>query len=163
MSNDLGRLPEDVSVDPRPANGVREELAQLGASFASLVSSRFELARLEYIETHRQTARQLTLLVLAAVFLGMAFVVANVLLVISFWDTPHRTEVLVWMIVVYFVLGMLLLWRLAVARRRSSKPFSATLAEFEKDRQWLATGLSSKARLAASKKANRESKMQGRV
>ena len=155
MSDELGRLPEAVSVDPRPANGVREELAQLGASFGSLVSSRFELARLEYIEAHRQTARQLTLLVLAAVFLGAAFVVANVLLVISFWDTPHRIEGLVWMIVVYFVLGLLVLWRLVVARKRASKPFSATLAEFEKDRKWLAAGLS-------SKKAKRKGERDGR-
>ncbi|MDR2709861.1 MAG: phage holin family protein [Burkholderiales bacterium] len=146
MSNGSKRLPEDASVDLRPATGVREELAQMGAAFSSLLSSRLELARLEYVEAHRQTTRQLIHLALAAVFLWMAFIAANVLLVVNFWDTPHRIEMLIWMIVVYFVLGTLVLWRLAVVRKRASKPFSATLAEFEKDRQWLTTGLSPAAR-----------------
>ncbi|MDR2016215.1 MAG: phage holin family protein [Burkholderiales bacterium] len=155
MNDELGRLPEEVSVNPRPAQGVREELARLGMAFSSLLSTRLELARLEYIEARRQTAKQLTLLILAAIFLWVAFVAANVLLVVWFWDTPHRIEALVWMIGVYFILGLLVLWRLAVARKRASKPFSATLAEFEKDRQWLAVGLLPKEQSSEQKKAAR--------
>ncbi|MDR0247855.1 MAG: phage holin family protein [Burkholderiales bacterium] len=155
MNDELGRLPEDAPVDFRSANGVREELARMGAAFSSLLGTRLELARLEYIEARRQTAKQLTLLTLAAIFLWVAFIVANVLLVVCFWDTPHRIEVLLWMIGVYFVLGVLTLWRLSVARKRSSKPFSATLAEFEKDRQWLEI-MSSKARSSVSEKAERD-------
>ncbi|MDR0770912.1 MAG: phage holin family protein [Burkholderiales bacterium] len=147
MSDELGRLPEDTSVGSRPTHSVREELTHLGSAFSSLLSTRLELARLEYVEARRQTAKQLTLLILASVLLWVAFVAANVLLVVWFWDTPHRIEVLVWMIGVYFALGLLVLWRLAAVRKRASKPFSATLAEFEKDRQWLAmAGLPPKAR-----------------
>jgi uncharacterized membrane protein YqjE len=156
MNDELGRLPEDISVDSRPAHGVREELVQVGKAFSSLLTTRLELARLEYIEARQQTAKQLTLRILAAVFLWVAFVAANVLLVVWFWDTPYRIEVLVWMIGVYFVLGMLVLWRLAVVRKRASKPFSATLAEFEKDRQWLAAGVLPKARLSTQEKAARD-------
>ncbi len=156
MSDELGRLPEDVSVDVRPVHGVRDELAQLGSAFSSLLSTRLELARLEYLEAHRQTTKQLALLILAAVFFWVAFIAANVLLVVWFWDTPHRIEVLVWMIGAYFVLGVLALWRLAAAKKRASKPFSATLAEFEKDRQWLAAGLSPKAHVATPRKAVRD-------
>ncbi|MDR2172840.1 MAG: phage holin family protein [Burkholderiales bacterium] len=157
MDDELGRLPEDTSVDLRSTNGVREELAQLGIAFSSLLSTRLELARFEYIEARRQTAKQLTLLSLAVVFLYVAFVVANVLLVVWFWDTSHRTELLLWMIGVYFILGMLTLWRLMVIRKRASKPFSTTLAEFEKDRKWLsAARLSSKAQSSAPEKAERD-------
>ncbi|MCL2297519.1 MAG: phage holin family protein, partial [Proteobacteria bacterium] len=116
-------------------------------AFSALLSPRLELARLEYIEARRQTARQVTLLSLALVFLYVAFIAANVLLVVWFWDTPHRIEVLLWMIGGYFVLGMLILWRFSAVRKRAAKPFSATLAEFEKDRQWLAMGLSPKAQV----------------
>ncbi|MCL2297015.1 MAG: hypothetical protein FWC35_01900, partial [Proteobacteria bacterium] len=69
MNDELGRLPEDTPVDFRPASGVREELAHLGTAFSALLSTRLELARLEYIEARRQTARQVTLLSLALVFL----------------------------------------------------------------------------------------------
>ncbi|MDR2245039.1 MAG: phage holin family protein [Burkholderiales bacterium] len=156
MSDELGRLPEDTSVDFRPAKSVREELAHMGTAFSALLSTRLELARLEYIEARRQTAKQLTLMTLAVIFLWAAFIVANVLLVVWFWDTPHRIEVLLWMTGVYFVFGMLALWRFAVARKRASKPFSATLAEFEKDRHWLAMGFSPKPQPPAPEKAERD-------
>ncbi|MCL2310089.1 MAG: phage holin family protein [Proteobacteria bacterium] len=157
MSDELRRLPEDdAPTDFRPAAGVREELTRLGVAFSSLLGNRLELARLEYIEAHRQTTKQLVLLILTAALFGVAFIAANVLLVVWFWDTPYRIEVLLWMVGVYFVFGMLMLWRLAVMRKRASKPFSATLAEFEKDRQWLATGLSAKARPATPEKAERD-------
>jgi uncharacterized membrane protein YqjE len=156
MNDEPGRLPEDTPVDFRPANSVREELAHMGAAFSSLLSTRLEMARLEYIEARRQTAKQLTLMTLAIIFLYVAFIVANVLLVVWFWDTPHRIEVLLWMVGVYFVLGMLMLWRFAAVRKRAAKPFSATLSEFEKDRQWLTAGLSPKAQSPAPKKAERD-------
>ncbi|MDR0251053.1 MAG: phage holin family protein [Burkholderiales bacterium] len=155
MNDELGRLPEDTHVDFRPANGVREELARMGAAFYSLLSTRLELARLEYIEAHRQTTKHLMLLALAFIFLWVAFIVANVLLVVWFWDTPHRIEALLWMTGVYFILGMLTLWCLSVVRKRGSKPFSATLAEFEKDRQWLEM-VFPKARSSAPEKAERD-------
>ena len=60
------------------------------------------------------------------------------LVVVLFWDT-HRIAALCAVTIVYALLGLVALWRLAVQRKAETPAFAATLAELERDREWLAS------------------------
>ena len=59
-------------------------------------------------------------------------------MVVLFWDT-HRIAALCGVTIVYALLGLAALWRLAARRKTDRAAFAATLAELERDRAWLAS------------------------
>jgi len=63
---------------------------------------------------------------------------ASLLVVVLFWDT-HRIAALCGVTIVYALLGIVALWRIAVQRKTEAPAFAATLAELERDREWLAS------------------------
>ena len=63
---------------------------------------------------------------------------ATTLVVVLLWDT-HRIAALCGVTVVYALLGLAALWRLAEHRKTDAPAFAATLAELERDRVWLAS------------------------
>ena len=63
---------------------------------------------------------------------------ASALVVVIFWD-DHRVAALVGVTAFYLLVGLVALWRIDVKRRTDPPPFAATLAEIERDREWLST------------------------
>ena len=68
----------------------------------------------------------------------LAVLVASMLVVVLFWDT-HRIAALCAVTIVYALLGLVALWRIALQRKTEKPAFAATLAELERDREWLAS------------------------
>jgi uncharacterized membrane protein YqjE len=74
----------------------------------------------------------------AGLCFALAVLVASLLVVVLFWDT-HRIAALCAVMIVYALLGVVALWRLAEQKKSETPAFAATLAELERDREWLAS------------------------
>jgi uncharacterized membrane protein YqjE len=121
-------------IDIPPGPSLRDSLARLAANAVSLVHTRLALAGIELAEERDRIKAQLTLFVVGAVAAGFALMSASILVVVYFWDT-HRERAIVGLVVFYGVIAAWSLWRATNVRRDAPAPFSATLAELEKDRQ----------------------------
>jgi uncharacterized membrane protein YqjE len=132
-----GAPPADAPSSATGSPGIRELLARLAASIASAAETRVQLAALEYAEERERLARRFALGVVAAVAGTLALLAANALVVVLLWDRLgwiSLAVVTVFWLVVAVAAGM----RMATATRRERRPFDATLAEFERDRAWIA-------------------------
>jgi uncharacterized membrane protein YqjE len=67
----------------------------------------------------------------------MAALCITAFVVAYFWDT-YRLTALGAVTLAYLLAGVLTLWRFWVRRQNDPKPFAATVAELERDREWLA-------------------------
>jgi uncharacterized membrane protein YqjE len=120
--------------------GLRGALARLGGTLFEFARTRLELATVELAEERERTFERLLLLVAAAVGFAFALLAASAFVVVWFWDT-HRLLALAGVTVFYVVVGSIALVRLRALQRTAPKPFASTLAELERDRQWLAERL----------------------
>lgn len=120
----------DTSTTP----GLRDSLARLTANTLSLVHTRLALAGVEFAEERERLKSQLALLVVGIVAAGFALLSATIFVIVYFWDT-HREGAIIVMTLVYAVIAVWALRRATTIRRDAPAPFSATLAELEKDRQ----------------------------
>jgi len=122
---------------PEPSGGLRRALARAGAATVELLRTRVELAAIEFAEERERAKAQLVLSFVAGTFLGFAVLSASALVVVAFWDT-HRVAAVAVVMVVHLAIGVGALLRVRASRRAAPPPFKATLAELERDKQWLA-------------------------
>lgn len=108
-------------------------LARLADSLLAAVVTRGRLAGLELIEERERLLRRLALLVAGVLLLALAALFGGLLIVAALWAT-HRVPAIVGTGLAFLLAGGALLWRASPADRSGASPFSATLAEFEKDR-----------------------------
>jgi uncharacterized membrane protein YqjE len=118
------------------AGGLRHALARAGTSLVILVRTRLELASVEFLEARERTVSQLVLTVVAVTFISFAVLMASALVVVLFWDT-HRTAALAVVTLLHGAIGAVAVLRLKANSRSAPSPFAATLAELERDGQWL--------------------------
>jgi uncharacterized membrane protein YqjE len=127
--------------NPRPASGgLRDALARLAAGVLSLVQTRAELAALEFDEARERAKDRLVLIVVAAVCFAIGLLAATAFVVVYFWDS-YRLAALGVVTLLWLLGGLLALWRVSVRQRTDPSPFSATLAEFQRDREWISKHL----------------------
>jgi uncharacterized membrane protein YqjE len=119
-----------------PGGGLRRALARAGVALIELLRTRIELAGLEFTEERERTKLRLVLVVVATMFIGFAILCASALVVLIFWDT-HRVAAIAAVTAVHALIGIGAIWRLQVSLRTAPPPFQASLAELERDRQWL--------------------------
>ena len=119
--------------------GLGVGLAQLAAAAVDLLRTRAELAALEFDEARELAKDRITLLVIGLGCLAMATLGATAFVVVYFWDS-YRLAALGGVTVAYLLAGLIALWRFSIHRQNDPKPFAATLAELERDREWLASG-----------------------
>jgi len=115
---------------------MRGALARLAAAAVALLGTRVELATLEFAEERERARDRLILLAVALTGFGFALLAASAFVVVLFWDT-HRLEALGGVCLFYLAGGGFATWRLAAGRGSAPAPFAATLAELERDREWL--------------------------
>jgi uncharacterized membrane protein YqjE len=120
-----------------PAGGLRRALARVGVAMVELARTRLELAALDFSEERERTKLRLILAIVAATFLAFAVLCASALIVVMFWDT-HRIAAIGAVTAAHFAIGAGALLRLRASQRTAPPPFQASLAELERDRQWLA-------------------------
>ena len=120
--------------------GLRGVLAELGSALLGLARTRLELVAVEFDEVRERSLLKLALVLAAFAAFAFALLAASALVVVAFWDT-HRIGALFGVLIAYLVLGFAALWRLSVHRKTDARPFAATLAELERDREWFADKL----------------------
>ena len=118
------------------AQGLSGALARLSGALVDFGRTRLELASVEFGEERERTFERMLLLVTAALGFGFALLAASAFVVVWFWDT-HRLLALAGITLFYVLVGVVALLRLREQRRTATKPFAATLAELERDREWL--------------------------
>lgn len=132
-------MPEFPSGEPSgnfPAPSAPSEPADWKTAVMDLIAARTELIRLELVEFRRQSARRAALLILAVLSGASAWI----LLLAGAIPLLADASGLSWPIVA-LLLGVLHLIVLGIllnlARRSSGPAFTATLSEFQKDREWI--------------------------
>ena len=118
---------------------LRGSVTRLGASLLGLVRTRLELASIEFAEERNRIQQQLVLLVAASGLLMFGVLFAAMWVVVYFWDTNRLTAIAI-VALVFAAAGVALLLVRAQAARSAPTPFTATIAEFERDRVALAGG-----------------------
>jgi len=122
---------------PASRRGLRTAAAQLGGTLLGLGRTRLELAAVEFEEARARATERLVHAHIAGLCFALAVLAASMLVVVLFWDT-HRIAALCAVTIVYALLGFVALWRLALQKKSEAPAFAATLAELERDREWLA-------------------------
>ena len=126
----------DAAPGSAPTGGLRRALARAGASLLGLVRTRLELATVEFQEERGRTLSGLVLVSVAVLAFAFALLMLSALVVVVFWDT-YRIAALAGVTIFYVIIGVWAVTRLTEQRRNAPSPFSATLAELERDAQWL--------------------------
>jgi uncharacterized membrane protein YqjE len=119
------------------SGGLRRLLARASVAGLDLLRTRFELASIEFAEERERAKASLVLVVIAALFCAIALLALSALVVLCFWDT-HRLAAMAAVTATHLAIGVGAIWRLKVTQRSASAPFAQTLAELERDREWLA-------------------------
>ena len=117
--------------------GLRRALTRAGSAAVALLCTRVELASVEFQEERSRTFQRVGLLVVALIAFAFALLFVSVLVIVLFWDTS-RIGAIVGVALFYIIVGTACLWRLSEMQRTAPRPFSATLAELERDGQALA-------------------------
>lgn len=142
-----GSAPGDADADDATAAspGIRDLLGRLATSVAGSIETRVQLAALEFAEERTRARERLVLALVAAIAAGFALLAANALVVVLLWDRLGWGS-LALLTALWLVVAGVAAWRLSVTARREQRPFAATLAEFERDREWLADRFGSRPR-----------------
>ena len=119
---------------------LRGSAARLGASLLGMARTRLELASIEFAEERNRIQQQLALLIAASGLLMFAVLFAATWVIVYFWDTNRLTAIAI-VALVFAAAGTVLLLLRSQAARAAPTPFSATIAEFDRDRVALAGGM----------------------
>ena len=119
-----------------PSRGLRGALHALFAALLGLVETRLSLVSLELDEGMERVVARLVLVLVAALCFAFALFATSALVVALFWET-NRIAALCGVALVYAVIGLVALWRLAALRKAAGPPFAETIAQFARDRAWL--------------------------
>jgi uncharacterized membrane protein YqjE len=111
---------------------IAESIAGLVASFIATVQTRAELVA---VEVEEEALRYFTYLLLAltAMFcVGVALLLAILLVVAIYWDT-HRIEVLLALIIGFAGVGLFIAWKILDRYRHKPHLLEHTINELSKD------------------------------
>ena len=111
--------------------------ARVADSALALMRTRAELAAVEFAEERERLKRSAMMLAGAVFMLSFTLLGVAAWIVVYYWDT-NRLEAIAAVTLGFAAIGAGLLWGNSVRSREAPAPFSATLAEFEKDRAYLA-------------------------
>jgi len=123
---------------PRSRGDLRGAVGRLATALLEFARTRAELAAVELEEARARASENLVLVLVAAAAFGFALLAASMLIVVLFWDT-YRITALCVMTLVYFLIGVVALWRLSQHKKSDPPAFAGTLAELERDRAFLAS------------------------
>jgi uncharacterized membrane protein YqjE len=129
--------PSEPAGADRPNSGVRDTLGRLAASIAAAVDTRVQLVALEFSEERERARDRLVLVVVASIAGAFALLAANTLLVALLWERLGWIT-LAALTVAWSAVAFVAVQRMNALTRRERRPFDATLAEFERDRTWIA-------------------------
>ena len=116
--------------------GLQGALSRLAAAALALLRTRAEIAALDFDEAGRRAKSRVALLVVALLCFAVGILAATAFVIVVFWDS-NRLAAIGAVTIAYLAGGALALWRFNVRQNTDPKPFAATIAELERDLQWL--------------------------
>lgn len=125
-------MDEEQTSRSGPIGALRDVLQ----SFWSLLEKRCELAATEFQEQRHRLTIQLTWLGIIVVLALMALFTGTVLIIALTWETAARNWVIAALTALYAGGATWCLFTLKKLMDQSPPPFSATIEEFKKDREW---------------------------
>jgi uncharacterized membrane protein YqjE len=129
-------MADERDVTP-PRADLRSALSRLTDAALTLLRTRGELAALDFAEERARAKRSALTLAVAVLLAAFALGGIGAWVVVYFWDAGRLTAIA--LVTLAYALLAFVLWRVDCARNAAAAPpFAATLAEFEKDREWLA-------------------------
>jgi uncharacterized membrane protein YqjE len=120
----------------REGRGPLASLRRLGSTIVATLHSRAELFTLELQRERLRVARLLLLGVAALFFLALGALTATIFIIVLFWDS-QRLLVIGFLTVIYLGLGIGIAMFAKREAERSTRPFSASIAQLKKDRDKL--------------------------
>jgi uncharacterized membrane protein YqjE len=129
----------DASDGEGRAAGLKPATLRLLAGAVALARTRLELASVELAEERARVTSIVVFAAAGAILATLTVAALTLGIVAYFWDS-YRFQAIGALVVVYGVLALLAFRRARMIVTRQPTPFSATLAEFEKDRAILAGG-----------------------
>ena len=117
------------------SRGISASLRRLATRSLGVLTNRLELFLLELREEQGRILSLLLLAVAIGVLSLLTLILISFALVVLFWNTA-RMPVLLGMIGFYVLAAGLAAWRMN-RLLKSGNPFSATIEELKKDREWL--------------------------
>jgi uncharacterized membrane protein YqjE len=125
--------------------GLKQSLARIASALVGLVSTRAELASVEFTEERERLTRRLVLAAAGGLLLAFAALFAGAFVIVLFWDT-HRLWAIALVALAHVAGGALLLAKARGIGRDSPSPFAATIDELRKDREALERALADRER-----------------
>ena len=113
------------------ATGVFASIRALGPALLGLLRTRLELFSIELTEEKARVVGLAVLGVCAALFIALALVLLNVLLIIAFWE--QRVAVVAGLFVLYAVIALVLGLKLKANLAAQPMLFAATVSELQAD------------------------------
>ena len=126
----------ETEKNPSASHGPIESAKNILDSVIGLLEKRLELASVELQEEKYRLFDQLFRAIVAGVLILMALIMVSFLIVVLCWDTNARIYV-IGGLAVFYTSGAG--WMFSVLRKRlaeSPTPFSSTIEEIRKDREW---------------------------
>ena len=109
---------------------------RLLSTLVSIASTRLELLANELQEEWLRLTQMLLFALIALFFFGLGILLLTLFIVVLFWD-DHRLAVTGALSVVFFAMGLMMVILLRSKTQAKSSLFSASLAEFAKDNEYL--------------------------
>lgn len=116
--------------------GLLDSLRRLGSTLVGLVHTRIELIAAEFERERARVTRLLILAIVALFFLGLGLLTLTIFIVVLFWES-QRLVAIGFLVVLYFAIGI---GAAVFAKReaaRAARPFAATRAQLQRDREQL--------------------------
>ena len=117
---------------------LRQAAGGLAATFVSIFRTRFELFMLEANEQKSNVLILMGMAFGALVFLTLALLVFSITVALYFWPTEDRYMALGILALVYFVIGLGLVFALRSKVVNGPTPFAATIEELRRDAELVA-------------------------
>jgi len=122
-------------------------LKGIASETVAAARTRLALFGLEWVQARSDLLRQGLQMMIGTVLIFMALILATLVVVLLFWDTPYRIWAVALLAVFYAAIGGGLLWMAKSSLTADGgMPFSATIEELSRDADqlanWAQTGAS---------------------
>jgi uncharacterized membrane protein YqjE len=120
-----------------------DSLRRLASTAVAILHTRVELLAKEFERERTRIARLLLLGVLALFFFALGVITLTIFIIVLFWDS-QRLVAIGFLTLVYLGIAAGLVFCAKAEAARSTRPFSATVAELKKDREQFSRDLKGK-------------------
>jgi uncharacterized membrane protein YqjE len=131
-----------VSLPEAPAGrqGLRPAITRVARALVGILSTRAELASVEFTEERERLTNRLALVAGGGLLLAFGALFVGAFVIVLFWDT-HRLWAIAAVALAHLAAGLILLAKAKAIGRDAPSPFAATIDELKKDKELLERAL----------------------